>query len=57
MFASADESVDEAAPGARKVWVPTFDNLLSTTDFVTDMREILRTLQEAYEYPVDVEFT
>ena len=57
MFASADESVDEAVPGARKVWVPTFDNLLSTTDFVTDMREILRTLQDAYEYPVDVEFT
>jgi pyruvate,water dikinase len=57
MFASADESVEETAPGARKTWVPTFDNLLRATDFVSDMREILRTLQDAYEYPVDVEFT
>ncbi len=55
MFASADESLHTAA-GA-KVWVPTFDKLLSETDFVKDMREILRVLQEAYEYPVDVEFT
>ncbi len=51
MFASADPQ------DPRKVWVPTFDNLLTATDFVKDMREILRVLQEAYEYPVDVEFT
>ncbi len=57
MFASADESVDEASPGSRKVWVPTFDHLLGATNFVKDMQEILRTLQEAYEHPVDVEFT
>ena len=57
MFASVDESVEGAPPGLRKAWVPTFDNLLGTTDFVKDMREILRTLQDAYEYPVDVEFT
>ncbi|OHB68876.1 MAG: pyruvate, phosphate dikinase [Planctomycetes bacterium RBG_13_62_9] len=57
MFASADESVDAGSRTAKKVWVPTFDNLLSTTDFVKDMREILQVLQEAYDYPVDVEFT
>jgi pyruvate, water dikinase len=57
MFASADESIDSVSPSSRKTWVPTFDNLLSTTDFVKDMREILRALQDAYEYPVDVEFT
>jgi pyruvate,water dikinase len=57
MFASADESVEETMPGSRKAWVPTFDNLLRTTDFVKDMREILQVLQEAYAYPVDVEFT
>jgi pyruvate, water dikinase len=35
----------------------TFDHLLSQTSFVTDMRKMLHTLHEAYEYPVDVEFT
>jgi hypothetical protein len=57
MFASADESQDAAVSSTGKIWVPTFDGLLSTTDFVKDMREILRVLHEAYEYPVDVEFT
>jgi pyruvate,water dikinase len=57
MFASRDESLDTAGPGARPVWVPTFDALLSDTGFVQDMREILQALQAAYEYPVDVEFT
>jgi pyruvate,water dikinase len=57
MFASADESAGVGLQGAPKSWVPTFDNLLVTTDFVKDMRDILRALQEAYEHPVDVEFT
>jgi pyruvate,water dikinase len=38
-------------------WVLTFDRLLTGTSFVRDMREMLGILQEAYEYPVDVEFT
>ena len=38
-------------------WVLTFDRLLSDTTFVRDMRQMLRILQEAYEYPVDTEFT
>lgn len=37
--------------------VLTFDRLLSATPLVEDLREILRTLAEAYRYPVDVEFT
>jgi pyruvate,water dikinase len=57
MFASVDESLHPSAPSARPAWVPTFDALLSETSFVQDMREILQTLQDAYEYPVDVEFT
>lgn len=55
MFASADES--HTMMGGGKVWVPTFDSLLADTDFVADMREALAALQQAYEYPVDVEFT
>ena len=37
--------------------VLTFERLFSETDFVKDMREILGVLQQAYDYPVDVEFT
>jgi pyruvate, water dikinase len=33
------------------------DRILSETSFVKDMRELLAILQEAYEHPVDVEFT
>ncbi len=34
----------------------TFDQLLAATPFVADMREMLRVLQTAYDYPVDLEF-
>jgi hypothetical protein len=37
--------------------VLTFNNLLSNTDFVRDMREILKALEGAYSSPVDIEFT
>lgn len=35
----------------------TFHKLVEDTPFVVTMRDILRTLQDAYEYPVDIEFT
>jgi hypothetical protein len=38
-------------------WVLTFDELLSHRGFVDRMREMLRILEEAYEHPVDTEFT
>jgi hypothetical protein len=38
-------------------YVLTFDRLLEKTDFVEKMKTMLATLQEAYQYPVDVEFT
>lgn len=34
-----------------------FDKLLSDTPFAADIREALRTIQDAYDYPVDIEFT
>src|SRR5512133_2859880 len=37
--------------------VLTFDKLLAATPFVQDVRAMLRTLADAYRYPVDVEFT
>ena len=38
-------------------WVLTFDKLLKKTDFVKNMRDLLQILQQAYDYPVDIEFT
>ncbi len=38
-------------------WVLTFKKLLTETPFVADMRSLLDTLERAYDYPVDVEFT
>lgn len=37
--------------------VLTFDKLLAATPFVDDVRAMVRTLADAYAYPVDVEFT
>ena len=37
-------------------YVLTFDGLLNNTSFVDDMRTLLRTLEDAYQHPVDIEF-
>lgn len=37
-------------------WVVTFDRLLTRTGFAGTMRRMLRTLEQAYDYPVDIEF-
>jgi len=61
MFAARDENLERMARerNLRDVfpWVLTFDRLFAETDFIRDMRTMLRTLQDAYHYPVDVEFT
>jgi len=61
LFASEDYSALQAAEerGLKNVFakVLTFGRLLSETPFVQDLRQILQTLQEAYDYPVDIEFT
>ena len=38
-------------------WILTFETLFSETTFSSVMQGILRDLEEAYGYPVDVEFT
>ncbi len=55
MVASRDDSAFRET--GKSHYVLTFDGLLSRTPFVEDMREMLSTLEEAYEHPVDVEFT
>ena len=41
----------------REVWILTFDELLSSTDFPDIMSKMLKRLEEIYDYPVDIEFT
>ncbi|MBN1850151.1 MAG: PEP/pyruvate-binding domain-containing protein [Deltaproteobacteria bacterium] len=38
-------------------WVLTFDPFLTTTPFIDIMARMLKTLQNAYKVPVDIEFT
>lgn len=61
IFAAPDEGLVRRAANQGlpppNVLLLTFEHLLSKTSFVADMREMLRVLEAAYEYPVDLEFT
>jgi hypothetical protein len=60
MVASRDPELIRLSQETRRTlfpWVLTFKKLLSETSFVADMRALLETLEQAYDYPVDVEFT
>jgi len=48
---------DDAPRRAPEGWVLTFERLLAGTAFPGEMRRMLATLRDAYEYPVDTEFT
>jgi pyruvate,water dikinase len=50
-------AVREDALGGGSNWYLTFDRLVKETQFVQDMRAILKVIQDAYAYPVDIEFT
>ncbi len=54
----AAEAYQRAKGGSvQESWVLTFDELLSSTDFVAVMSRMLKKLEEIYRYPVDIEFT
>jgi hypothetical protein len=60
LIADRDSEAEEKMRGMGKpgeAWVLTFDKLLSSSDFVKIMRQMLNVLQGNYQYPVDVEFT
>ncbi|MFP4165118.1 MAG: PEP/pyruvate-binding domain-containing protein [Chitinispirillaceae bacterium] len=61
LFTTNDEEMEQRAKdhGMKNTFteVLTFQELLSHTTFVSDMKRILKTLHEAYDYPVDIEFT
>ena len=41
----------------KRIWVLTFEKLLSNTDFTQTMQKMLKILDSHYQYPVDIEFT
>jgi len=47
----------ERGKPTQKVWLLTFEHLLTKTDFPARMQRLLKTLEQAYQYPVDIEFT
>jgi len=55
MFAAPSPAGE--ASGDSRLSVLTFDTLLSETPFVSDMKDMLSSLEKAYDYPVDIEFT
>ncbi|MFH1568074.1 MAG: PEP/pyruvate-binding domain-containing protein [Gemmatimonadota bacterium] len=61
LLSSRDAEMEQRARERRQTGVfarvLTFEGLLKRTTFPADMREMLATLQAAYQYPVDVEFT
>ena len=60
IFSSPDKEVEatiSTSTGSISPRVLTFEHLLQKTQFVSDMKEMLRILQDAYECPVDIEFT
>lgn len=57
LFASPRRARGEDRGRGAPAWVVTFESLLRHTPFVGEMRDMLRALREAYDYPVDIEFT
>jgi len=54
------ESMDrlrQRGKAEQKIWLLTFEQLLTKTDFPAIMQNLLKTLESAYQYPVDIEFT
>ncbi len=51
------QRMEARGQGRQNAWLLTFDHLLSETPFSSMMQNILKTLERAYDYPVDIEFT
>jgi uncharacterized protein YdhG (YjbR/CyaY superfamily) len=41
----------------KDIWILTFDRLLKKTEFPKVMQDLMNTIEDEYEYPVDIEFT
>ncbi len=47
----------ERGRAVKESWILTFDDFLTESSFAPAMQRLLKTLEKAYDYPVDVEFT
>ncbi len=54
---AASEYMQSIGRSSEDVWILTFDDLLSQTPFAQTMSKMLKTLEQVYRYPVDIEFT
>ncbi|WP_224746991.1 PEP/pyruvate-binding domain-containing protein [Pelovirga terrestris] len=61
IYAVRDEDtirlLQERGRKVANVWMLTFDDFLEQSDFAPLMQRLLKTIEKAYGYPVDVEFT
>jgi hypothetical protein len=60
LIAVLDSQITERARelgSTQQYWLLTFEKLLTDTSFTQDMQRMLKTLEENYRYPVDIEFT
>ena len=53
----ANRLTKELGISEKKYWILTYKKLIQETSFVTYMSDMMKSLQEAYHYPVDIEFT
>lgn len=53
----SEQRLRDMGKGDRKAWVLTFERLLADSSFAADMQRLMKTIEGAYAYPVDVEFT
>ena len=52
-----DQSIDELGMNKQKPWIMAFKKLLSDSNFTQIMQKMLKTLENHYQHPVDIEFT
>lgn len=57
LFATCDRPFPEFEPSACSRQTLTFEQLLTETPFIEHLGAMLSTLERAYQYPVDTEFT
>ena len=53
----AEQTIKNMNGEQKEYWVVTFDELLMHTDFTSNIKTILQTIHNRYQYPVDIEFT
>jgi hypothetical protein len=52
-----ERRMKELGKRGKRIWILTFEKLLSKTDFTQTMQKMLKILNSHYQYPVDIEFT